>query len=83
MGYRKLLWPTVIGLFNVPFFFIWMSVFLFIPPAYASRCLFLSDACNSGAVPTLHASFRTPNLKARLNSFREEFRAVWRGYSDA
>ena len=36
-----------------------------------------------GAVPFLHASFRTPNLKARLNSFREEFRAVWRGYSDA
>jgi len=34
-------------------------------------------------LPTLHASFRTPNLKARLNSFREEFRAVWRGYSDA
>ncbi|CAM6079392.1 unnamed protein product [Sphagnum tenellum] len=31
----------------------------------------------------LHASLRTPNLKARLNSFREEFRAVWRGYSDA
>ncbi|KAJ7529732.1 hypothetical protein O6H91_15G063400 [Diphasiastrum complanatum] len=30
-----------------------------------------------------HASFRTPNLKARLNSFREEFRAVWRGYSNA
>ncbi|KAK7395216.1 hypothetical protein VNO78_15764 [Psophocarpus tetragonolobus] len=30
----------------------------------------------------LHASFRTPNLKARLNTFREEFRAVWRNYSD-
>ncbi|PPR84692.1 hypothetical protein GOBAR_AA36016 [Gossypium barbadense] len=29
----------------------------------------------------LHASFRTPNLKARLNTFREEFRAVWRNYS--
>ncbi|KAH8506076.1 hypothetical protein H0E87_013058 [Populus deltoides] len=28
----------------------------------------------------LHASFRTPNLKARLNTFREEFRAVWRNY---
>ncbi|XP_010543267.1 PREDICTED: PRA1 family protein A1 [Tarenaya hassleriana] len=26
----------------------------------------------------LHASLRTPNLKARLNTFREEFRAVWR-----
>ncbi|KAM0948327.1 putative prenylated rab acceptor P [Dioscorea sansibarensis] len=31
---------------------------------------------------TLHASFRTPNLKARLNKFREEFRAVWRNYSE-
>ncbi|XP_074317293.1 PRA1 family protein A1-like [Silene latifolia] len=30
----------------------------------------------------LHASFRTPNLKARLNTFREEFRQVWRNYSD-
>ncbi|KAK4262907.1 hypothetical protein QN277_028400 [Acacia crassicarpa] len=30
----------------------------------------------------LHASFRTPNLKARLNTFREEFSAVWRNYSE-
>ncbi|KAE8682324.1 PRA1 family protein A1 [Hibiscus syriacus] len=30
----------------------------------------------------LHASFRTPNLKARLNTFHEEFRAVWRNYSE-
>ncbi|KAJ4898207.1 PRA1 family protein A3 [Raphanus sativus] len=30
----------------------------------------------------LHASLRTPNLKARLNTFREEFRAVWRNYSE-
>mmetsp|Transcript_24643 Transcript_24643/g.61948 ORF Transcript_24643/g.61948 Transcript_24643/m.61948 type:complete len:225 (+) Transcript_24643:528-1202(+) len=29
-----------------------------------------------------HASFRSPNLKARLASAREEFRAVWRGYGD-
>lgn len=29
-----------------------------------------------------HASLRMPNLKARLNTFREEFRAVWRSYSD-
>ncbi|KAI3868157.1 hypothetical protein MKW92_016990 [Papaver armeniacum] len=28
--------------------------------------------------PLLHASFQTPNLKARLNTFREDFRAVWR-----
>ncbi|XP_022842151.1 PRA1 family protein A1-like isoform X1 [Olea europaea var. sylvestris] len=33
-------------------------------------------------VTLIHASFRTPNLKARLNTFREEFRAVWRNYSD-
>eukprot|EP00271_Cylindrocystis_brebissonii_P006734 TRINITY_DN19514_c0_g1_i1.p1 TRINITY_DN19514_c0_g1~~TRINITY_DN19514_c0_g1_i1.p1 ORF type:complete len:212 (-),score=21.22 TRINITY_DN19514_c0_g1_i1:517-1152(-) len=31
----------------------------------------------------LHATFRSPNLKARLNTFREDFRAQWRGYSDA
>ncbi|XP_057971036.1 PRA1 family protein A1-like [Malania oleifera] len=30
----------------------------------------------------LHASFRMPNMKARLNTFREEFRTVWRNYSD-
>lgn len=28
----------------------------------------------------VHATFRSPNLKARLASAREEFRAVWRGY---
>ncbi|KAG5237529.1 hypothetical protein OIU77_013542 [Salix suchowensis] len=33
-------------------------------------------------VTVLHASLRTPNLKARLNTFREEFRAVWRNYSE-
>ena len=26
---------------------------------------------------------RSPNLKARLSSYREEFRAVWRGHSEA
>ena len=31
----------------------------------------------------LHATFRSPNLKARLNSYNEEFRAVWRGYAEA
>ena len=31
----------------------------------------------------LHATFRSPNLKARLNSAHEEFRAVWRGYAEA
>ncbi|KDP44875.1 hypothetical protein JCGZ_01375 [Jatropha curcas] len=33
-------------------------------------------------VTIIHASVRTPNLKARLNTFREEFRAVWRNYSE-
>lgn len=31
-------------------------------------------------LPLLHATLRSPNLKARLASAREEFRAVWRGY---
>lgn len=31
----------------------------------------------------VHASLRSPNLKARLNSYNEEFRAVWRGYAEA
>ncbi|KAF3650184.1 PRA1 family protein A1 [Capsicum annuum] len=40
-------------------------------------------ALATGLLSTLlHASFRTPNLKARLNTFREEFRAVWRNYSE-
>ncbi|KAH7438614.1 hypothetical protein KP509_04G023000 [Ceratopteris richardii] len=30
----------------------------------------------------LHSSLRTPNLKARLNTFREEFRAVWRTHGE-
>eukprot|EP00191_Tetraselmis_sp_GSL018_P002653 CAMPEP_0177610546 /NCGR_PEP_ID=MMETSP0419_2-20121207/19849_1 /TAXON_ID=582737 /ORGANISM="Tetraselmis sp., Strain GSL018" /LENGTH=162 /DNA_ID=CAMNT_0019105883 /DNA_START=524 /DNA_END=1012 /DNA_ORIENTATION=- len=30
-----------------------------------------------------HASLRSPNLKARLASAREEFRAVWRGYGES
>ena len=36
----------------------------------------------AAAVILTHASMRTPNLKARLASAREEFRAVWRGYND-
>ncbi|MCO5582406.1 hypothetical protein L7F22_036300 [Adiantum nelumboides] len=38
--------------------------------------------CLVMTVVLVHASFRIPNLKARLNTFREEFRAVWRSYSD-
>ncbi|KAG8651372.1 PRA1 family protein A3 [Manihot esculenta] len=33
-------------------------------------------------VTVIHSSVKTPNLKARLNTFREEFRAVWRNYSE-
>ncbi|CAN1304024.1 PRA1 family protein A1 [Linum perenne] len=45
--------------------------------------LILSWALAVGLLGTVtHASFRTPNLKARLNTFREEFRAVWRNYND-
>lgn len=45
--------------------------------------LILSWALAIGLLATiLHASLRTPNLKARLNTFREEFRAVWRNYSE-
>uniref|UniRef100_A0A7I4AAL0 PRA1 family protein n=1 Tax=Physcomitrium patens TaxID=3218 RepID=A0A7I4AAL0_PHYPA len=51
---------------------------------YSSAVITILGALIIGiTLPFLHASFRTPNLKARLNSFREEFRAVWRGYSDA
>ncbi|KAI3919301.1 hypothetical protein MKW98_030437 [Papaver atlanticum] len=40
------------------------------------------DSEASFAATVLHASFQTPNLKARLNTFREEFRAVWRNYRE-
>jgi|TARA_B110000977_G_scaffold23449_2_gene28270 hypothetical protein len=44
----------------------------------------VSWAIFSWAVLTAaHASARSPNLKARLSSYREEFRQVFRGYSDA
>jgi hypothetical protein len=36
----------------------------------------------AGALVLLHATFRSPNLKARLSSVNEEFRAVWRGYNE-
>ena len=34
------------------------------------------------ALCIVHATFRSPNLKARLSSVNEEFRAVWRGYNE-
>ncbi|KAF6142302.1 hypothetical protein GIB67_040009 [Kingdonia uniflora] len=66
----------------------WMFVLVF----SAGSCILWFTSCNLLTVPwafvigllatILHASFRTPNLKARLNTFREEFRAVWRNYSE-
>lgn len=50
---------------------------------YRTRALLLlawAGLIGDGAV-LLHASVRSPNLKARLASAREEFRAVWRGYT--
>lgn len=42
------------------------------------------DPPNPTAGPgiVLHGVFRTPNLKARLTNYHEEFRAVWRGYNE-
>mmetsp|Transcript_2893 Transcript_2893/g.9820 ORF Transcript_2893/g.9820 Transcript_2893/m.9820 type:complete len:95 (+) Transcript_2893:489-773(+) len=50
---------------------------------YYTRAIFtVTLALLSGVALTVaHASLRSPNLKARLSSYREEFRAVWRGYS--
>ncbi|KAK1272185.1 PRA1 family protein A1 [Acorus gramineus] len=66
----------------------WVFVLIF----SAASCVLWFTSCNLltvlwalviGLLATLlHASFRTPNLKARLNTFREEFRAVWRNYSE-
>ncbi|KAM0851666.1 hypothetical protein ACQ4PT_052273 [Festuca glaucescens] len=66
----------------------WLFVLLF----SAVSCMLWLTSCSLLTVlwalliallaTVLHASFRTPNLKARLNTFREEFRAVWRNYSE-
>mmetsp|Transcript_31962 Transcript_31962/g.38646 ORF Transcript_31962/g.38646 Transcript_31962/m.38646 type:complete len:215 (+) Transcript_31962:279-923(+) len=50
---------------------------------YSSAWMTIAGALSAAfGVILLHASFRTPNLKARIASAREEFRAVWRGYND-
>ena len=36
-------------------------------------------AAGGAALVAAHAALRSPNLKARLSSAREEFQAVWRG----
>ncbi|CAD5190984.1 PRA1 family protein A1-like [Musa acuminata AAA Group] len=66
----------------------WVFVLIF----SAASCILWLTSCNLLTILwalvigllaiLLHASFRTPNLKARLNTFREEFRAVWRNYSE-
>lgn len=53
----------------------------FVTLLHPSTCLILFLLfCVTATI--LHATLRTPNLKARLNTFREEFRAVWRNYSE-
>ncbi|PQM35374.1 PRA1 family protein A1 [Prunus yedoensis var. nudiflora] len=66
----------------------WVFVFIFSSVSFflwfvSCGLLTVLWALAFGLLATLlHASFRTPNLKARLNTFREEFRAVWRNYSE-
>lgn len=77
-GLITLLWALAIGLLG-NFMLQLQFIFLF--------CIFnlsLTSLCISisFSATLIHASFRTPNLKARLNTFREEFRAVWRNYSE-
>ncbi|XP_074584753.1 PRA1 family protein A1-like [Curcuma longa] len=65
---------------------------VFVLISSAASCILWLTSCNLltvlwalaiGLLATiLHASFRVPNLKARLNTFREEFRSVWRNYSE-
>lgn len=35
------------------------------------------------SLPMLHASFRTPNVKSRLNALQEDIRAALQGYKDS
>lgn len=86
------LWAFIIGLLgefctlrykSCHLFYIF-NCFLFFLNINLSSLTILTCFCNHFIFPAtiLHASFRTPNLKARLNTFREEFRAVWRNYSE-
>ncbi|CAA6656781.1 unnamed protein product [Spirodela intermedia] len=71
---------------------IFVLIFLPFPLLISASCILWITSCRLLTVllalligliaMLLHASFRTPNLKARLNTFREEFRAVWRNYSE-
>lgn len=62
---------VVIGIAAASLYLMWQSRVLLI------LCY---TTCAALGLPLLHATMRAPNLKARLASAREEFRAVWRGY---
>lgn len=46
----------------------------------AAHLTILWATFTGNAVVLVHTVLKTPNLKTRLSSAREEFRAVWRGY---
>ncbi|KAI3856002.1 hypothetical protein MKX03_037226, partial [Papaver bracteatum] len=66
----------------------WMFVAVFasmscFPWFISCSLLTVSWALLIGILSTLlPVSFRTPNLKARLDTFREYFHAVWRNYRE-
>ncbi|CAI0443348.1 unnamed protein product [Linum tenue] len=64
------------------FVFVFTSVSLILWFASGSLSTVLWALVIALLATIIHASVRTPNLKARLNTFREEFREVWRNYSD-
>ncbi len=73
-------------LVSLPFSFFFLALTLRTPGLLmyttgALRTVFGTLALSLGLC-LLHATFRSPNLKARLNVVNEEFRAVWRGYND-
>ena len=61
------------GLYLLSFLLIWLTSAL----RTVANALALA-----GLLVLAHATFRSPNLKARLSSVNEEFRAVWRGYNE-
>lgn len=84
-GLLTVLWAFAIGLLGTykSTTSLCYSPCCFFCPCFMSVCLIVSvSLSHSLSATVIHASFRTPNLKARLNTFREEFRAVWRNYSE-
>lgn len=81
------LWYISCGLFTVSLALLigllgmQSTLIVFVTLLHPSTCFILFLLfCVTATI--LHATLRTPNLKARLNTFREEFRAVWRNYSE-